>query len=193
MLGFCVGLITFRRNPLKKLSIRSGLPGAGRRGACPNEFVWPETRAEADAGVRLQPGRERDAERAPDAAVITIEGYARSLATAARRRRIARRWSRGRTFEKLMQCRATQPAGSGQKKQIARAITQIVLYLAEKAHEAGLDQGPEFDEKMSIARLQACWRSWAETSVHKDAAKVTDGEIANYYQEHAADYRDHQL
>ena len=89
-------------------------------------------------------------------------------------------------FEKLIN--AVQPnLPEGAKRQIAERYAQM-LYLAEKAHEAGLDQGPGFDEKLSIARLQLL-AQLGGTRVHDDATKVTDGEIANYYQEHTAEFQ----
>jgi hypothetical protein len=74
-----------------------------------------------------------------------------------------------------------------QKKTFAaRYVTALML--AEKAHELGLDQGPEFDEQMYLARLQLLDRQAAQ-KLQKDAANVSDSEIADYFQQHAADYR----
>lgn len=123
---------------------------------------------------------------APDAAVITIDGLcekpANSSATPADCKTVITRAE----FEKLTN--AVQPnLPAPAKKQFANRYV-IALYLAEKAHEAGLDQGPVFDEKMYIARLQLLAQMGGD-QVHQEAAKVTDGEIENYYHDHADDYK----
>ena len=123
---------------------------------------------------------------APDAAVITIDGLCEkpggSSATPADCKTVITRAE----FEKVVN--AVQPnMPVAMKKQFANRYA-IVLYLAEKAHEAGLDQGPAFDERMYISRLQLLSQLGGER-VHQDAAKVTDGEIENYYHDHVADYK----
>ncbi len=122
---------------------------------------------------------------APDAAVITIDGLcekpANSSATPADCKTVVTRAD----FEKLIN--AVQPnLPQAARKPIAQRYA-MMLYLAEKAHEAGLDQGPDFEEKASIARMQLL-AQLGSAREREEAAKVTDGEIANYYQEHAADY-----
>ena len=123
---------------------------------------------------------------APDAAVITIQGLCEkpggSSATPADCRTVITRAE----FEKVMN--AVQPnMPAAAKKQFANRYV-AALYLAEKAHELGLDQGPGFDEKMYLARLQIL-ASLGGERVHQDAAKVTDGEVETYYHEHIADYK----
>jgi hypothetical protein len=73
------------------------------------------------------------------------------------------------------------------KKQLANGYAAW-LYLAEKAHEFGLDQGPVFDEKMHVARVQILAKLGGD-QLHQQLAKVTDGEIENYYRDHIADYK----
>jgi len=143
--------------------------------------------AEKDSASNPQsPAASEAASVAPDAAVITIDGLCErppnSSATPADCKTVITRAE----FEKLIN--AFQPNMPGPaKKQFANRYA-IVLYLAEKAHEAGLDQGPAFDEKMYIARLQLLAQLGGER-VQQDATKVTDGEIENYYHEHIADYK----
>ena len=123
---------------------------------------------------------------APDAPVITIKGLcerpANSTATPSECSTVITRAE----FEKIVG--AVQPnMAPAQKKQFAaRYVTALML--AEKAHELGLDQGPEFDEQMYLARLQLLDRQAAQ-KMQKDASAVPDSEIADYYQQHAADYK----
>jgi len=123
---------------------------------------------------------------APDAPVITVEGLCEkpggSSAAPADCRTVITRAE----FEKVLN--AVQPnMPAAAKKQFANRYV-AVLFLAEKAHEAGLDQGPGFDEKMFIARLQILAQLGGER-VHQEAAKVTEGEIDLYYHDHLADYK----
>jgi hypothetical protein len=123
---------------------------------------------------------------APDAAVITIDGLCEkpggSSATPADCKTVITRAE----FEKVLN--AVQPnMPAAAKKQFANRYA-AALYLAEKAHELGLDKGPVFDEKMYLARLQIL-ASLGGEHVHEEAAKVTDGEIETYYHDHIADYK----
>jgi hypothetical protein len=123
---------------------------------------------------------------APDAAVITIEGLCEkpvgSSATPADCKTVLTRAE----FEKV--ANAFQPNMSiATKKQLASRFA-LWLYAAEKAHEFGLDQGPVFDEKMYIARVQILAQLGGE-QIHQQLSKVTDGEIETYYHDHIADYK----
>lgn len=74
-----------------------------------------------------------------------------------------------------------------QQKQFAgRYVT--VLMLAQKAHELGLDRGPNFDEQVYISRLQILARLAGER-LQKEATNVSDAEIEGYYRQHIADYK----
>ncbi len=123
---------------------------------------------------------------APDAAVITIDGLCEkpggSSATPADCKTVITRAE----FEKVVNAaRPNLPAA--RRKDFANSYVWA-LYLAEKAHEFGLDQGPDFDEKMRVARLQVLAQMGGERA-HQDLTKVTDGEIENYYHDHIADYK----
>ena len=121
-----------------------------------------------------------------DSPVITVEGLcekpARSNATPSDCRTVITRAQ----FEKVVN--AVQPnMPPASKKQFAgRYVT--VLILAEKAHELGLDSGPEFDQQMYLSRLQILSRLAGER-LQKEAAQVSDSEVQDYYREHAGDYK----
>ena len=89
-------------------------------------------------------------------------------------------------FEKIVN--ALQPnMAPAQKKQLAqRYVTALVL--ANKAQELGLDQSPEFQEQMQLARLQTLAQE-AQRKMQKDAADVSEDQISSYYKDHAADYK----
>jgi len=121
-----------------------------------------------------------------DAPVITIQGLCErpggGTATPSDCKTVVTRAE----FEKIVN--AVQPnMPQAAKKQFAsRYVT--VLMLAEKAHELGLDHGPAFDEELYLSRLQILSKLAAE-QLQKEATKVSDTEVADYYKEHAADYK----
>ena len=123
---------------------------------------------------------------APDAPVITVQGLCEkpgggSAAPADCRTVVTRA-----EFEKVID--AVQPnMPPAARKQFANRYV-AVLYLAEKAHELGLDKGPDFDQRMYLARLQILAQLGGE-QVHKQASNVPDGEVETYYHDHTADYK----
>jgi len=124
---------------------------------------------------------------APDAPVITIKGLcerpANSTATPSDCSTVVTRAE----FEKILSAVQSNNMAPAQRKMVAEKYVNALL-LAEKAHELGLDQGPEFDEQMYLARLQLLDRQ-AAVKLQKDAANIPDSEVADYYQQHGADYK----
>jgi hypothetical protein len=130
----------------------------------------------------LQPAQD-NSKVPPDAAVITINGVCdKSAAATADCKTVITR----EQFEKVIN--SIQPnMQKAQQKQFATRYVNVVL-LANKAHELGLDKGPAFDEQMYLARLQILARLGGE-QLQKDASKVSDQEIADYYSAHGGDFR----
>ena len=130
----------------------------------------------------LQPAQD-NSKLPPDAAVITINGVCdKSAAATADCKTVITR----EQFEKVIN--SIQPnMPKAQQKQVAARYVNIVL-LAGKAHELGLDKGPAFDEQMYLARLQLLAKLGGE-QIQKDASKVSDQEIADYYSAHGGDFR----
>lgn len=122
----------------------------------------------------------------PGAPVITVQGLcekpASSNATPSDCSTVITRAE----FEKIVN--AVQPnMAPAQKKQFANQYVMALL-LAEKAHEMGLDQGPEFNERLQLTRLQLLDREAAQ-QLQKDAQNVPESAINDYYQQHAAEYK----
>jgi hypothetical protein len=130
----------------------------------------------------LQPAQD-NSKIPPDAAVITINGVCdKSAAATADCKTVITR----EQFEKVIN--SIQPnMPKAQQKQVAARYVNIVL-LAGKAHELGLDKGPAFDEQMYLARLQILAKLGGE-QIQKDASKVSDQEITDYYSAHGGDFR----
>jgi hypothetical protein len=129
----------------------------------------------------LQPAE--DSKTSPDAPVITINGVCDKSGTATSDcKTVVTRAE----FEKVI--RTIQPnMPKAQQKQFATRYVNVLL-LAGKAHELGLDHGPEFDEQMYLARLQVLARLGGE-QFQKDAGKVSDSEVEAYYHEHSSDFK----
>lgn len=122
----------------------------------------------------------------PDTPVITVQGLcerpANSSATPSDCSTVITRAE----FEKVLD--AVQPnMPPAQKKQFANQYVMALL-LAEKAHEMGLDQGPEFNERLQLARLQLLDREAAQ-QMQRDAQNVSESAISDYYQQHEGDYK----
>ena len=129
----------------------------------------------------LQPGD--NSKVSPDAPVITINGVCDKSGTAATDcKTVVTRAE----FERVV--RTIQPnMPKPQQKQFATRYVNVLL-LAGKAHEMGLDHGPEFDEQMYLARLQVLARLGGE-QLQKDAGKVSDSEVEAYYHDHSGDFK----
>lgn len=122
----------------------------------------------------------------PDTPVITIQGVCdKSTAGNANSANCTTVITKAQ-FERIVD--AIQPnMAPAQKKQFAgRYVTALLL--AQKAKDMGLDKGPDFEEQLQLAKLQLLERQAAE-KMQKDAANVSDSEVSEYYQQHAADYK----
>ena len=117
-----------------------------------------------------------------DAPVITVQGLcdksAGTGATADCKTTVTKA-----EFEKL----ANPNMPAAQRKPLADQYVKA-LVLAQKARDLGLDRGPDFEQQMNIARLKIL-ASMAYQQLQKDAANVSDSEVSDYYQKHAADYK----
>jgi len=123
---------------------------------------------------------------APDAPVITIHGFCEKPGNGSAMPADCNTVITRAEFEKVIAAVQPNMPPAARKQFASRYVT--VLMLAEKAHELGLDKGPEFDEQMYLARLQLLSRQAAE-KMQKDAANVSESDISDYYQKHAADYK----
>ena len=173
--------VTFWRQSLKALL--SGLVCLILAGAASGQAnSQPELKPRPSNPVEdLQPGENSNV--SPDTPVITINGVCDKSGTpAADCKTIVTRAE----FERVI--RTIQPnMPKAQQRQFATRYVNVLL-LAGKAHELGLDHGPEFDEQMNLARLQVLARLGGE-QLQKDAGKVSDSEVEAYYHEHSGDFK----
>jgi len=134
----------------------------------------------------VPPAGETSSNLPPDAPVATLQGLCErppdSSATPADCTTVITRAQ----FEKAVN--AVQPnMPATQRKQFVENYIRVLIF-SEKAHELGLDQGPDFDEQMYLARIQLLARQAIER-IQKDSAQISEAEIGDYYKAHAADFR----
>lgn len=144
----------------------------------------PEIAPRSGAAVQELPTPGPETQVAPDAAVITIKGVCEKSAGSASAdcNTIVTRSQ----FEKIVA--AVQPNMAKQvQKRMATQLVQLLIFAA-KAHEMGLDQGPEFDERLYLSRMNLL-ASLAHDQIQKDARKVSDADVDSYYKEHDAEYK----
>jgi hypothetical protein len=118
----------------------------------------------------------------PDTPVITVQGVCDKASGSTDCKTVVTRaeWER---LVNALQPNMPKPA----QKQLASRYVQAIV-LADKAHQMGLDKGPEFDEQLYLARLQLLARMAGE-HIQKDSAKVSDADIENYYRQHSGDFK----
>jgi hypothetical protein len=144
----------------------------------------PEVKPRVNTPVQDLPTAPADQKISPDAPVITVHGVCdKSSGTAAADCKMVITRAE---FEKAV--KALQPSMSKpQQKQFATRYV-AALVLAQRAHEQGLDRGPEFDEQLQLQRLQLLARLAGE-NMQKEAANVSDAEIEAYYTQHSNDFQ----
>lgn len=145
----------------------------------------PEVTPPTGSTVQELPTPGPETQVAPDSAVITIKGVCEKAGGAnspADCNTIVTR----EQFEKIVA--AVQPNMAKQMQK--RMATQLVqfLILAAKAHEMGLDHGPEYDEQMHLARMELLARL-AGQQIQKDSGKVSDADLDSYYKEHSGEFK----
>ena len=130
----------------------------------------------------LQPSEDKS-NISPDTPVITINGVCDKSATAGQDcKTVVTR----EQFENIVKSQQPNLPPAARKQVATRLVT--LLLLAGKAHELGLDKGPEFDEQLYVAQLLVKAKL-ANDQMQKEAAKVSDQEIADYYSAHSNDFR----
>src|SRR5258706_8339769 len=146
----------------------------------------PTLKPRPSAPVSSAATSETSSTASPDTPVITVQGLCErpggSTATPSDCKTVITRAE----FEKITNAVQPNMPPAAKKQFVNRYV--MVLLLAEKAHELGLDQGPEFDEQMYLARIQNLARLAGER-LQKDSSQVSDSDINDYYRAHSADFK----
>ena len=93
-------------------------------------------------------------------------------------------------FEQLVAAVAPTIAPAA-RKQLATQYA-MALVMAHKAHQMGLDQGPKFQELMTVARLGVLTKELSQ-SLQQEAEKISDQEVETYYHNNDAAFQEVDL
>jgi len=154
----------------------------------------PAAQAGTPPGAAGNPAAGKDDQAskvAPDATVITINGLcdhppADKAAADPNCKTVITRAE----FEKLLD--SVQPNMPPRLRRQFATRYSMALVMAEKAHEMGLDQGPKFEDRMKLMRIQVLSQEYNQAQQEK-AGQVSDQDIADYYKNHAPDYEEANL
>jgi hypothetical protein len=152
----------------------------------------PSTPAAQQSGAPANPAGNpaESKEVAPDATVITINGLcANPPADKAADPNCKTTITRAE-FEKIMD--AVQPNMPPRVRRQFATRYSSALVIAEKAHEMGLDQGPKFEERMQLMRIQVLNQLFNQ-SMQEKAGQISDQDIEDYYKSKSADYEEADL
>ena len=125
----------------------------------------------------------------PDAPVITIDGLCDnppadkstgSCSTVVTKEQ----------FEKLLQSIQPNLPPRARRQFANRYVNALIM--SHKAHEEGLDQGPKFEQRMNLARIQILSQELSQ-SIQEKAAQISDDDIKDYYGKHEADFEEASL
>ena len=139
----------------------------------------------SNAPVQELPTTGDNSNVSPDTPVITMQGVCDQQSSGAAASDCKTVITRAE-WEKLVNTLQPNMPKPAQKQLAARYVQAVIL--ASKAHEMGLDKGPAFDEQLYLARLQLLARMAGE-QIQKEAAKVSDADIENYYRQHSGEFK----
>ncbi len=150
----------------------------------------PQTGAPSAAGNPAE-SKEADAAKVPpDAPVITINGLCDNPPADKAADPNCKTVITRAEFEKILE--TVQPNMPPRVRRQFATRYAMALVMAQKAHEMGLDQGPKFDDRMKLMRLQVLSQAYNQ-AVQEKAGQISDKDIEDYYQSHSADYAEADL
>ncbi|HZP61984.1 MAG TPA: peptidyl-prolyl cis-trans isomerase [Terriglobales bacterium] len=136
------------------------------------------------------PAAESEASKvAPDTPVITIKGVC-DPETAKSPSLECRTQITRAEFEKIMD--SVQPNMPARVRRQFAMRYATMLTMSQKAAAMGLDKGPDFDERMKLARMQVL-----ATELNKDmqqkASEITDKEVDDYYKNNLDHFQEAEM
>jgi len=126
---------------------------------------------------------------APDAAIITIEGLCDNPPADKTAGSCSTTITRDQ-FEKLLQSIQPNLPARARRQFANRYVNALIM--SQKAHEMGLDQGPKFDERMKLARIQILSQALSQ-AIQEKAAQISDQDIQDYYEKSKAEFEEASL
>jgi len=149
--------------------------------ATPKPSPAPQTPAgQGSSAAKTTEGTPQEAEApkvAPDAPVITIKGVCDQSAAKAPALECRTIITRAE-FEKIVE--AVQPNMPARVRRQFATRYANALAMSMKAEEMGLDKGPDYDERMRLARIQVL-SGELNKAMQDKASQIADKEIEDYY------------
>jgi hypothetical protein len=147
----------------------------------------------APATAAGNPTENKEAEAAkvaPDAPVITINGSCDNPPADKSADPNCKTVITRAEFEKILD--AVQPNMPPRVRRQFATRYSSALVMSQKAHAMGLDQGPKFEDRMKLARIQILSQSFNQ-AVQEKAGQISDQDIEDYYHSKSADYEEADL
>src|SRR5271170_2085962 len=149
------------------------------------------TRPSATPAGNPAEAQEAEASKvAPDTPVITINGSCENPPTDKTADPNCKTVITRAEFEKIVD--AVQPNMPPRARRQLATRYANALVMSQKAHEMGLDQGPKFEERMNLARIQILSQALSQ-AVQEKAAQISDKDIDDYYHNNSVAYEEVDL
>ncbi|HWY55802.1 MAG TPA: peptidyl-prolyl cis-trans isomerase [Terriglobales bacterium] len=143
------------------------------------------------AAGQLADNKDADAAKvAPDAPVITINGLCDNPPADKTADPNCKTVITRAEFEKVLE--TVQPNMPPRARRQLATRYAMAMVMAQKAHEMGLDQGPKYEERMKLMRMQLLSQSYNQ-AVQEKAGQVSDKDIEDYYHANTAAYEEATL
>ena len=142
----------------------------------------PAAGAKAEQSASPTPDKAPEIRVGPEDPVITLKGF---CADATQQGDACKTAISRAQFEKLAE--ALQPGMSPAIRRNLASRYSWMLKMSTAAEKRGLDKGPTFEEKMNFGRMQILSQELS-SALQEDAAKVTDGDIEDYYKKNEPSY-----
>jgi hypothetical protein len=153
----------------------------------------PAGQSGAPSSAATNPAGSKEAEAskvAPDAPVITINGLCDNPPANGAPDPNCKTVITRAEFEKLLD--TVQPNLPPRVRRQFAMRYASALAMAQKGHEMGLDQGPKFEDRMKLARVQILSQAVTQ-AVQEKAGQISDQDIEDYYHSNSASYEEVEL
>jgi len=140
-------------------------------------------------GTEAQAQEETASKVASDAVVITVDGLCENPPADKTAGACKTTFTREQ-FEKVLSAIQPNMPARGRRQFANRYMNALVM--SQKAHEQGLDQGPAFEQRMALARIQIL-SQMLNQSMQEKASQISEDEMKDYYEKNKADFRETEL
>jgi hypothetical protein len=140
-------------------------------------------------GAEAQAQEDAASKVAPDATVITVDGLCEKPPADKTAGACKTTFTREQ-FEKVLTAVQPNMPARGRRQFANRYVNALIM--GQKAHEQGLDQGPAFEQRMALARIQIL-SQMLNQSMQEKASQISEDDIKDYYEKNKADFRETAL